>query len=656
MKKSFTIIIRTTICLMTVLTLMLSAGATALANEATGDTGNQRNLRETTPSGIPFSDMEERIAELVSQHIGETALGAAVAIVQDGEVISLQNFGYADVDNGIPVADDTVFEYGSISKLFAYTAAMQLVEQGKLDLDTDIREYLSDDFNSQWNHAEVITMRDLMNHAGGFGDFPFDTLLLDPSGLSSLEEVLLNQRPQQYFTPGTASSYSNYGTALAGFVVESIVGQPFYQIQQEMIFQAAGMDSTAGEPQQKDNPSIRDRKAQGYMPNGQGGFIERGWSYSPLYPAGSANGTAEDLALFLAALMPAESKDTPLFKDNATLSQMLSPSYDATGEMRGMHHGFFSLSGTTQTLGHGGDTAGFAAHAAFAPTEGFGMVVVTNGAGDMDIRFGLHNLLFGSSQTIEDNEFADGLPSAEEVVGSYLLMQVPKGNMMEFMGYISPLQVEAVGENRIALHLGPLTGNFVQIAPYEYLLQGDSHPMFVVFPSIRFIMNDGEVTQVAVGNGMDMIPAASQRSATSLALSAVAVVIGLVFFLAAPAVLLVQAIRRKKLATFAQSKNTNRWQTVVTLLGTALVMNNLVALGSFMANSYRSPSSMMPHLVMNYVIALAALIFIALLVYSLIKEKGLASKARIITAGITVVLLAAFTAVLASWNFFTLFI
>jgi len=636
---------------MIALSLIVPAGTAAVAIESV-------NPREATPSGILLSDMESAIAGLVNEYIGKSAPGAAVAIVKEGEIISLQTFGYADFENNIPVNNETVFEYGSISKLFTYTAAMQLVEQGRLDLDTDIREYLSDDFNSQWNHDEVVTMRDLMNHAGGFGDFPFDALLLDSRGLSSLEEVLLSQHPQQYFTPGTASAYSNYGSALAGFVVESIVGKPFYQVQQEMIFQVAGMNSAAGEPQQKDNPSIIERKAQGYMPDGQGGFIERGWSYSPLYPAGSVNGTVEDLAFFLAALMPAAGEDTPLFEDNATLHQMLSPSYDPAGDMRGMHHGFFSLSGTTQVLGHGGDTAGFAAHAAFAPAERFGMVVLTNGAGDMDIRFGLHNLLFGKLANIEDTEFADRgeMPSAEEVAGSYLLMQVPKGNMLEFMGYIAPLQVEAVGENRITLSMGPLTGNFVQVAPYEYLLQDDSHPMFVVFPRIHFVMDGGDVAQIAVGNGMDMIPVDSQRSAFSLVFSAAAAIIGVAFFLVAPVVLLVQAIRRRKSDVIVQSKNVNRLYAVVTLLGTALVMNNLVALISFMANSFRSFGSMMPHLVLNYFIAIAAFISAILLAYFLIKERAVVSKVRIVIAGVTAVLLAALVAVLVSWNFFTLFV
>ncbi|MCL2403826.1 MAG: beta-lactamase family protein, partial [Coriobacteriia bacterium] len=232
-----TISVRITTLVMTlIMALTLALPASAAANET--------NI--TTPSGIPLSEIDARIADLVNQHIGTTTPGAAVAVIQNGEIVSLQNFGYAHLADEIPVNNQSVFEYGSISKLFTYTAAMQLVEQGKLDLDTDIREYFSAEFAQQWPHTQTVTMRDLMNHAGGFGDFPFSTLELSPDNIVSLEETLLNQHPQQYFTPGTASSYSNFGTALAGYIVESIVGKPFYQIQQEMIFEPAGMTLAAG--------------------------------------------------------------------------------------------------------------------------------------------------------------------------------------------------------------------------------------------------------------------------------------------------------------------------------------------------------------------------------------------------------------------------
>ncbi len=105
-------------------------------------------------------------AEVMAHHIP----GATVAVVKDGKIILLKGYGYADVDKLRPVvANETLFRVGSVSKLFVWTAVMQLVEQGKLDLDADINVYLKD-FQIPATYPRPITLKDLMTHTPGFED------------------------------------------------------------------------------------------------------------------------------------------------------------------------------------------------------------------------------------------------------------------------------------------------------------------------------------------------------------------------------------------------------------------------------------------------------------------------------------------------------
>ncbi|MGI6005623.1 MAG: serine hydrolase domain-containing protein, partial [Christensenellales bacterium] len=131
-----------------------------------------------TPSGIPYGGMEARIDGYVGQHIGKTSPGAAVVVVKDGRIIFSKGYGYADVENNLAVDPaETVFEYASVSKLFVYVTLMRLAEEGKLDLDADIRAYLPEGFLKKLRYDEPITFMHVMNHTAGFEDYLLDLIL-----------------------------------------------------------------------------------------------------------------------------------------------------------------------------------------------------------------------------------------------------------------------------------------------------------------------------------------------------------------------------------------------------------------------------------------------------------------------------------------------
>jgi len=196
-----------------------------------------------TPTGIPLSEIENRIDELVINYMHEFTPGLAVAVVHDGEVIFSRGYGYTSTNQQIPIDPAaTVFEYGSISKLFIWTAVMQLVEQGLLDLDNDIHVYLSEESTRLFGFDKTFTMRDLLNHSAGFGEFSFN-LYRNPEsdrGINPLREELLAAQPKQIYEPGTATAYSNFGSALAAYVVSYISDLEFSNYERTNIFNPLG--------------------------------------------------------------------------------------------------------------------------------------------------------------------------------------------------------------------------------------------------------------------------------------------------------------------------------------------------------------------------------------------------------------------------------
>lgn len=146
---------------------------------------------------------------------------ATVAVVKDGEIVYKKGFGLADIENNIPVdADTTLFRIGSTSKLITWTAVMQLVEAGKLDLNTDINTYLDFEIPPQLEKplrnttTKPITMTDLMTHTPGFEDHPDMLFRLSEDELLPLNDYIKNYQPARIFPAGEVAAYSNYGTAL----------------------------------------------------------------------------------------------------------------------------------------------------------------------------------------------------------------------------------------------------------------------------------------------------------------------------------------------------------------------------------------------------------------------------------------------------------
>src|SRR6202789_825009 len=151
--------------------------------------------------------------------------GAVVVVVKDGAVLFEKGYGYSDIAARSPVDPDrTLFRVGSTSKLFTWTAVMQLVEQGKIDLDADVNKYL--DLNIPPRDGKPITMRNLMQHTAGFEEQAKGLISSDPEA-PRFEALLKQWVPERVFAPGSTPAYSNYGASLAGYIVQRLSGEPF---------------------------------------------------------------------------------------------------------------------------------------------------------------------------------------------------------------------------------------------------------------------------------------------------------------------------------------------------------------------------------------------------------------------------------------------
>ena len=350
---------------------------------------------ETLPSGIKDSDIGGVIEDYIEEN-KSTSSSVSIAVFRGNETIYKGAHGYANIEDQIKADEETVYEWGSVGKLLVWVSVMQLWEEGEILLETDVREYLPDGFIEKLKYDEPITMINLMNHSSGFEDTVFQMCAEDEDSILELGDALKATQPRQIYRPGSVVSYSNWSTALAGYIVELISGQPFYEHVQEHIFEPMDMHHTALEPTYSDNPWVKAKllKAQGYTYELDP--MDDGLFYINLYPAGSVAGTLDDFLKFAKALVPNSGEHKKLFKSKETLNEMLSPTlkYPDT-DIDYINYGLWSHEYAVQALGHGGNTRMYSSYLLFDPYTGVGLVIMTNQGSEITYNYGIPPMIFG---------------------------------------------------------------------------------------------------------------------------------------------------------------------------------------------------------------------------------------------------------------------
>ena len=381
----------------------------------------------------------------------ENIAGAVVIVVKDGNVLFQKGYGYADVEKGTPVTPEgTLFRPGSVSKLFTWTAVMQMVEQGKLDLDRDINDYL--DFKIPATFPKPITTRNLLTHTTGFEEAVKDLIVTNNSGPMSLRDYLTTHMPERVYAPGTTPAYSNYGATLAGYIVERLSGMPFDEYVEKNIFAPLDMPHT----------TFRQPLPASLVPMMSSGYTLATEKAKPFEivvaePAGSSSSSAVDMSHFMLAHLQAGNYHGAQILKPQTVEMMHSRQFGVNPALPGMAMGFYEETRNGhRIIGHAGDTEYFHSDLHLIQDANVGLFVSYNsgGRGEISPRTALFTAFL-------DRYFpyaiptapkpADAARDADMVAGQYITSRRPVTNILSFIGFLGDLRVSAGKDGTITI-------------------------------------------------------------------------------------------------------------------------------------------------------------------------------------------------------------
>ena len=281
--------------------------------------------------------------------------GAVVVVVKDGQILLKKGYGYSDMAKRTPVDPDrTLFRPGSVSKLFTWTAVMQQVERGKLDLDADVNRYLDYEIPPGPN-GEPITLRNLMTHTPGFSESVKELIVSAPDTAPVLGDALKRSIPPRLFPAGTMPAYSNYGAALAGYMVERTSGLSFDDYLEQNIFAPLGMKHASF--RQPLPAAMQDQMAQGYeVASGE----PQPFEIVSIAPAGSMSTTGADMAAFMIAHLQDGAYGDARILSAETAQKMHGTPLTIIPPLNRMLLGFYETNTNgRRVISHGGDTQYF---------------------------------------------------------------------------------------------------------------------------------------------------------------------------------------------------------------------------------------------------------------------------------------------------------
>jgi CubicO group peptidase (beta-lactamase class C family) len=296
--------------------------------------------------------------------------GAVVVVVKDGQPLTMRGFGYSDVKARKAVdPENTLFRPGSVSKLLTWTAVMQQVQAGKLDLDKDINTYL--DFKIPAKDGKPVTLRNLMTHTGGFAETVKWLILYGKKQPVSLRTALTRQVPDRIYGPGEIPAYSNYGASLAGYIVERVSGEPFDQYIERHILAPAGMNHSSF--RQPLPANLDGLMSKAYKP---GTDEPQPFEVIALSPAGAVSASGADMGRFMIAHLNNK------LLDPATAKLMYAEANKPFSGLPAMALGFYHEDRNGLTIvGHGGDTVFFHSDLHLIPEKNVGLYISMNSVG-----------------------------------------------------------------------------------------------------------------------------------------------------------------------------------------------------------------------------------------------------------------------------------
>ena len=490
--KRFTAISMTT---MLALVIVLSTSGSAMGQEdkvtagRNEPTASSQQQGPTDPAEMEAFLDKELGKEMEKHHIA----GAAVSVVKDGKLFFAKGYGDADLKKGVTVDPErTTFRIGSVTKLFTWTAVMQLAEQGKLDLDADINDYL--DFRIPNTYPQPITLKHLLTHTAGFETRYFEVAALDADDQLPPREWLVSHMPARVSPPGEYAAYSNYGTALAGYIVARVSGEPYDQYIQKHILNPLGMMHTTA--QWPMPPELRSDASVGYKYEDGAFQVFPDYLGQPaIVPAGGIQASATDMARFMIAHLQngrysdANIAEARILKQT-TAQRMHSTAYTPDPRLLGTSHGFFDFTDNGQrTIGHSGESAPFNTLLLLLPDQNLGVYVAYNSQGGED----LVNQHLGFQRAFFDHYYpapavkpiqppADFAERAGRFEGTYRTMGSEPGSYTTFEKYavlLDPVKISDPGDGTLLLTTPWREWRFVEVEPlYFRQVDGPFHILF----------------------------------------------------------------------------------------------------------------------------------------------------------------------------------
>jgi CubicO group peptidase (beta-lactamase class C family) len=418
--------------------------------------------------------------------------GAVVVVVKDGRVLFEKGYGLADYARRTPVDPKrTLFRPGSTSKLFTWTAVMQLVEAGKLDLDADVNRYL--DFNIPHYRGIPVTLRELMTHRAGFSETARD-LLTYGKPPPPLAELLKRYVPPRILTPEEGPGYSNYGASLAGYIVQRVSGLPFETYVQQRIF--APLDMASSTFQQPLPPELAEHMSQGYETWNEPG---PGFEIVDMPPAGSLSSTGEDMAHFMIAHLQEGRYGESRILSPQTAHMMYTTIWKAFPDLDGNALGFYqqNINGH-RVIAHGGDTNFFHSDLSLFLDDNVGLFISVNGRGKDGLGEFIRDSLFhgfadryfpaADAPRPPKMDTATSKARAALIAGSYISSRGSNSTFLALVGLIEPTLVTANPDGSITTAPIGINETFIETEPFLWQ-QLNGHDR------LQAAVKDGRVTR-----------------------------------------------------------------------------------------------------------------------------------------------------------------
>lgn len=440
---------------------------------------------------------------------GYNVPGAEVAVVKDGEIIFSKGYGFADLEAQIPMEPGlTLHRPGSNSKILVWIAIMQLMEEGHLDLYTDINTYLDFSIPTKTisgQEVPPITLHHLMTHTAGFEDEIAFVMVSEAEMINPLGEYVQKHLPARVFTPGSVMAYSNYGATLAAYIVELVSGQPFFEYAKTNILEPLEMTSTTfAQPLPE---QLADRLSQGYRYQA-GTFVAGGFEYLQSYPAGSLTSSTTDMARLIIAqlglgLVENESvgdleepenlaelsAQTRILQEETALI-MQRQQFAAHPEIPGMTYGFFEdYCNGYRVLSHGGDTLLFSTGLYFLPDENIGLYVVYNSAAGGVARNslweGFMNRYFPQGATGQVTPRPITAGTEDNYIGTYYSSRGNFTSIESLLRLVQAVEVSVTPQGYLAISSSGENSHYGEIAPGVFQELNGQH-------KIAFSFEDGK--------------------------------------------------------------------------------------------------------------------------------------------------------------------